>query len=505
MEPLETMVAVGLVDDTSVCIWIRVHRAGTITVSWSPENDEDKVAHKDVHIPYHNSADNTVSVALPEEGEQLLPLTRYTFSAVHQEDNRLLGEGAFETFPATAKDTPERFTIGLTSCHQPFTEDGAIQQDASEMLTAVKRCMMEHNTKFLLMGGDQMYADFPEPLSLFNKQFFNSVGPAGKERLRDCSTEEIRLLYQDRYRIFWNHPEWQKLQAEYPCLPILDDHDILDNWGSRPVYQCDDWQRVGLGARWAYYDYQHRRIGLYEKDGALASSFHYSFSYGNTATFVMDLRSERTAGEGGQLYSPEQQNDLESFLSENSAKKVLFIVLSVPIIHLPRWIAKFVAKLPHTGEDFSDRWSTGNHINDRDRLLKILHDHNNLYPQQKIILLSGDIHIGCVHVIKWHDGGPNMYQFISSPVTHRTPWYVQLGSKMLIKANRNVMTQGKRVEADVRLLESSAKNRQNPYGGRNLGMVEVYTPSPGADPEVRFLMIGREGEKPVCVYRSDPI
>ena len=35
----------------------------------------------------------------------------------------------------------------------------------------------------------------------------------------------------------------------------------------------------------------------------------------------------------------------------------LGIVLSVPVVHLPRWIARVAARLTTEGEDFSDRWS----------------------------------------------------------------------------------------------------------------------------------------------------
>jgi alkaline phosphatase D len=74
-------------------------------------------------------------------------------------------------------------------------------------------------------------------------------------------------------------------------------------------------------------------------------------------------------------------------------------VLSVPIIHLPKLAAKIAARVTPSGEDFSDRWSSGGHIRDRDRVLKILHEHQTQHPFQQVVLLSGDIHIGCVHKI----------------------------------------------------------------------------------------------------------
>ena len=503
------MVAIGMVSHDSANIWFRSHRPGPVTVRWWPKEATEQAAWTTIDIAEDNSADNTGLVTIPVDGERFTPMTRYRYALVHADDGKEMGNGGFETFPATEDDTPTRFSIAVASCHQPFLPDGTLRPDSSRMLTAVRRCMTERNTKFLLMVGDQMYADFPEPLSLFNRDYFATLKPYDKETLCDCTTSTVRRLYQDRYRIFWNQREWQRLQCEHPCLPILDDHDILDNWGSRPVYQNEKWQNVGLGARRAYFDYQGKRVQVREfLDDSLPDSFDYHFCYGNTATFVMDLRSNRTAGDNGQLYSPLQQQAFEDFLQASSNKKVLLVVLSVPVIHLPRFIAKMVAKLPHTGEDFSDRWSTGSHIDDRDRMLKILRVHSLRFPCQKIILLSGDIHIGCVHAISWKAGGPDIYQLTSSPITHKTPMLVQLGSNLLIKANRNVMTRRKQLEADVRLLGGTGGYRANPYGGRNIGMIEIHTPSPGAEPTITFLIYGQknnESDEPVCVYQSPPL
>jgi hypothetical protein len=43
-------------------------------------------------------------------------------------------------------------------------------------------------------------------------------------------------------------------------------------------------------------------------------------------------------------------------------------------------------------EDFSDRWSSGDHIRDRDWVLKTLLRHQNSHPRQRLVLLSADIH-----------------------------------------------------------------------------------------------------------------
>ena len=83
----------------------------------------------------------------------------------------------------------------------------------------------------------------------------------------------------------------------FPCYPIIDDHEIVDNWGTRPEHQQPEWQAIGEGARAAYMDYQGSRIMPLGRN--LADSLHYMVSYGNLSVFVMDLRSTRTAWEWG--------------------------------------------------------------------------------------------------------------------------------------------------------------------------------------------------------------
>ena len=129
--------------------------------------------------------------------------------------------------------------------------------------------------------------------------------------------------------------------------------NIIDNWGSSPAHQNPEWRSVGEGVLQASYDYQIARV-LASND-TRPDSLHYVVPYGHTATFVMDLRSNRKAGAGGQLFSDAQEADLRHFLHHHRDKQVLFFVASVSVVHLPRHLVRIVAKLPPSDEDFSDR------------------------------------------------------------------------------------------------------------------------------------------------------
>ena len=505
-EPLKDMVAVGAVGPDRARLWIRSDRSGTLLVRCWKKGEAERADKAAVEVREEDERDNTCSIDLPAPAGRerpLIPMSRYAYRVSHSSDGHVIGEGGFETAPADDHGTPPRFSIALMSCNQPFTATGGVEEKAVQMLRAARRCMEEHNTRLAFMVGDQMYSDYPKSLSLFDPDYFQLIAPPGRKSIQDCSPQEVRRIYQSRYRHFWNLSDLKAIQSEIPCYLILDDHEIVDNWGSAPEHKEPEWQSVGKGALMAYNDYQASRVlPIGDK---LPTDFHYSVTYGHTAVFVMDIRSDRRAGIGGQLYSDAQEGDLRQFLRENRTKEILLIVLSVPVVHMPQRLARFVARLPPTDEDFSDRWSTGAHAKDRDRFLKIIHDHQVLHREQRMILLSGDIHIGCVHEILWHDGAPVLYQVISSGITHSPGFLIQTGSALSIRLNRHIATMDGSLSAAVRLFRGTHGHKKNPFASLNLGIIEIETPSPEARPKIRFLLYGHKGERPFCAYRSPEV
>lgn len=501
-EVLEGMAGVGAVDAHSAVIWFRAPSPGPVRVRWWREGREDTV--REVTAAGGRETDCTGAVRVPRNGARLRPGCSYRFEVADGRGGTPLGGGRFETAPERPEDTPSRFSIGVMSCHQPFDPDGAVRSDAALMLLAARRALEAHEARFVLLVGDQMYSDFPENLSLFDPAYFPRVAPPGRESLLECTPEEVRRLYHPRYRHFWSLPQWQALQARFPCYPIIDDHDIVDNWGSVPAHEAPAWRSVGEGARLAYLDYQHRRVRPDASEG-LPEDFHYEIDYGHTATFVMDLRSSRTAGDDGRLYGDAQADALDRFLARQAEKKVLLLVLSVPLVHLPKRLARLGARLISGNEDFSDRWSSGGHLRDRDRLLHRLHRHQLAHPRQHLVLVSGDIHLSSVHALTWNHRGPTFHQLVSSAITHAPERLVQHLNGLLIRWNREVATRDGTLKVGARLLPGTPGHGRNPYDAVNVGLLEVETERPGADPTLRFLVYGhREGE-PVLAFRSEAI
>ena len=502
-ELLDDMVAVGRAEARAVRLWMRSSRPGRLAVSWWEERAGARVHVANVEV-VAGVRDQTACVTLPPDAVYgLEPLTRYRYRVTHTGSGHVLGEGSFETAPGDATDTPARFAFAVMSCHQPFDPSGRIRVDARQMLRAAYRCLQDHHVRYVLMLGDQIYADYPERASLFDAGHFATVAPPGRRSILECTTDEVRALYHQRYRRFWNVPELKAIQADFPCYMILDDHDVLDNWGTNPAHGHPPWKTVGEGALDACFDYQTSRV-LASCDRR-PEAFDYAFTYGHTSTFVMDLRSERRGGADGRLVSARQLERLEAFLHASSSCEVVFLALSVPMVHVPRRLARAGSRLPSWGEDFSDRWSSEAHVRDRDRVLSMLYAHQCRYPLQRLVLLSGDIHIGCAHRIRWQGSGLSLYQLVASPLTHATPRWVQLASKQLIRFKHRLATRDGQIRGQTELLPGVAGYTRNLYGGLNVGIVEVETPPSGAAPTLQFSLYGHRDDAPVCVYRSPSV
>ena len=505
-DELSDAVRVGGVAPDEARIWMRTSRPGQHRIVWWPFGENGREAHLDFVAPTDDASDNTHALTIPGPADKRLqPLMRYGFRVTS--GDHFVGEGSFQTAPASAADTPETFSFAIMSCNQPFDSHGRIRPDAREMLRATRRALDQHDCKFILFMGDQMYSDTPVKLSLFNPKHFALVAPAGRERILDCTTEEVRKLYQHRYRHFWNIPELHAIVAHYPCYTILDDHDIVDNWGSHPDHLLPEWQSLGAGARWAYYDYQTPHLSPRTEE--LPSSFQYELTYGHSSIFVMDLRSERwIAGDEGRLYSHEQGAALDRFLKQAGGQKAVFIVLSVPPVHLPRSIANTFARITRDGEDFSDRWSSLAHIDDLNRFMKRIRAHQREHPGQRIVFLSGDIHVGCAHELVWEDGEggeDRIFQLISSGLTNRVGKIIQMGARWLMRLNSHFDTLDGAMHADVRPLEGVNGREENPYAALNMGVVQVHSGGPDRPATLEYFLYGHDGDEPVCVFQTEKL
>lgn len=496
---LTNAVTVGNVDHRSARIWTRVPELGSAGLELVLLSRDGACEKASVVRRPDPRADHTVVFTYPDDfpgARDLRPVTRYQFR-VQTSDGVVIGEGRFETAPAGLEDTPERFCFGFGSCHQPFSPDGRVGDEALAMLEAAEKALVAHGAKFLLMLGDQVYADEPVVYSVHGEAHRSD---RLQSALLSASAEEIRRIYQRQYRRSWAVPGFMRLQSQWATHCTPDDHEVVDNWGSAREHATTAWQRVASGAFQACFDYQESRSW----PGGSTRPAHVGrwFGYGTIAVFLMDVRSERAAIPGQERVLSERQIEaLDAFLAANVHRHALFIATSVPFAHIPGWLNRVGEKLVEEGTDLYDRWSHPPFMVQRDRILATLAKHREAHPQQKVALLSGDIHAGWAATLRPRGGKP-LVQLTSSALTNHDASMAGVIARALLEITRPL-------EREVAgLLVAGLEGRPgstNPYGGLNLGLVEVA--KRGGDSRVGFKLIGQDREhpsQPRVVFESAP-
>ena len=505
---VRNMVAVGRTTSDTVRLWLRSEKPGEHDLEVWPESGPGRMSNARINVPAGNRSDNTLAFDYPAglaHQEPLRPFQAYGFRISRTADKEIVGQGRFETAPEDGMAGPEKFSLAVMSCHQPFNSDGRLSERSMRMLKITPRVMEENRVKFVLLCGDQLYSDVPDDFSLINPHYFSTKIMPDRNDILECTPEEVRRVYQDRYRIFWSMEEWQHLLANYPCYPILDDHEIRDDWGSNKEHSTAKYRNFFQGAKAAYFDYQGSLTLPLTREIPL--SFHYHFAYGSAAVFVMDIRTQRKADTRNRLYGPDQYRDFDRFLKTHRDKRVLLLVTSVPIVHLPSWLVDAGAALVGDKVDFPDHWTYKKNLPARDKILKRLHAHQKAHPRQRVVIISGDVHIGCVFAIQWKGPDPReprLFQFTASAVSNRLKKHEAFFSKIPPHLVTSLKTSRGGPAAEVGLLDplSDAADK-NPFGGLNLGLIEIS--EAGSHSTVNLKLIGypsKEQWRPKTMFES---
>ncbi len=476
---LERMVAVGAVEPTRARLWARAPSPGTEELVITPEDGRERRVR--VEIP-DGPGDHTAAFTYPDDFPGEAPLAPGT---THHFRVGALGAGGFVTPPPPGTSAPVRFA--LLSCHEPFDARGAVDLAARRMMRVLAAELRAPDVAFAVLAGDQVYADHPPRESLFEKEHFARVAPAGRASVLECTRAEVRALYQRRYRSFWGFPEWRQAQAQLATYPILDDHEIVDNWGSLVEHAHPRWANVRDGALDAFHDYQASRV--LRRRG---SSFDHGFTWGRVGVYVTDLRSQRRAMRGETLILGDGQHErLAAFLAGGAELDAIVVVISVPILHISEWAATAVGYLSHG--DAADRWTFAPTLGERDRLLRLLHAHGRAHPRQRIVMVGGDIHVGCAFRLEWRDGTPPVLQLTSSAVTNVIPGMIALPARNIPYTVRDVRGEG--VDARASLIPAVDGGNEQPFAGLNFGLVDLE-PDGAGGMTVRFRLITEDGCDP---------
>lgn len=491
------LAAMGSVGSRSARIWLRSPDVAPLRLRLRAEGFE---ARHELELPRNDAGDHTHSLRYPADVKGASPLSPNTAYELRLE----LSDGSeldleFETAPEAGR-VEEPFSIGVISCHQPFDPHGNLTSRATHFLDKLPEAFAEHRVKRVLLMGDQMYADCPEHRSLFEEAYFRELMPEGGGSVFDCTREEVRRLYQDRHRLFFSAPGFKRLQEKFPCYPILDDHEIRDNFGSSIEHRGSRFAAIRSGALDAYVDYQACRLEIPEVH--TQRGYHFEWDYGPIAGFVMDLRShKRNDGERIQFFDSRQVHQLRAFLERNRETPAVVLGLSVPLVHIPDWLVGAAALMMGEQSDAADRWSYAKAHGARDELFELLCEHQAAAPGQRLIIAGGDVHVGVAGLIQVDDeqseGGAELriYQLVSSAVSNlESPVKTWAASLLpLMKRGLSVASENSRYASRFDLLQGIGSAKKNPVPELNAGLIRVDPTDAGLEIRLQLLAPDSEG------------
>jgi len=348
-----------------------VVRVGTLTIDDPFPNDE-------------SVSDETLARRLPRPNEadwftDLLKLKAET------------SEARFETFPETIDDLS--FILG--SCRYPGIlwkvkeADqifGPIWQEAQGKGSAIVGDPTARGpTRFVLMVGDQIYAD------MLNRNI-------------PMARADTFAEFQERYVTAFGSRNMRALLRQIPNYMILDDHEIEDNWSQDRISDVASREVFNLAIS-AYLSYQWSH-----GPRTYGRRLFYQFECGGYPFFVLDTRTQRFKDEvpgsladnhllGRRslhpLVDPSQLDILLQWLKASDQKIPKFIVSASVFVPNPvsaREGRRGTDEQKAKWKEDSDSWPA--FPNTRKAILQFIVD-NDI---QNVIFLSGDIH--CSNVAK---------------------------------------------------------------------------------------------------------
>jgi hypothetical protein len=293
--------------------------------------------------------------------------------------------------------------------------------------------MVEHHNKqpfsLLLMGGDQLYAD----------EMWGSVPTlkawgklSRKQRIRRSATKTMRQqvdrFYDELYRNRWHDANMAMMFASVPSVMMWDDHDIFDGWGSYPpdLQQCDVFQSIFSIAKHYFELFQVRSIKNESLLNPAADHYAMGIPFRGYHILALDNRAERTLE---QVMSSQQWSDLIAHLKNQVNDGHLLLMSAVPVVYRDFSFTESVLDVTPWEEeltdDLKDHWRAKEHQGERARLImRLLENHERRQQNSacKTVILSGDVHIGCLGVINDRRGQPSrIHQVVSSGIVHPSP------------------------------------------------------------------------------------
>ncbi|KEA62160.1 hypothetical protein ADIMK_3821 [Marinobacterium lacunae] len=361
---------------------------------------------------------------IPKQGESIA----YCLSAAQTPLLDPFGNDEWAFYQPGREEKPK---LAYASCNG--FSDEALRTSTSSPYRLWREMAQAHAREpfaLLLMGGDQVYADsiWTRVKTLGGWQELDldtRIETQPDDLMRGQIAEFYARLYVER----WGQEPVAKMLASIPSVMMWDDHDIFDGWGSYPetLQNCPVFQAIYDGAARFFRLYQLRSATQNRSLLAPESGHHaFGFRFRRYHLLAMDNRAERSIR---QVMSAQQWNDLIAWLDRRDSDGDLLVMSAVPVVYRDFSVVEnFFDKTSNMEEltdDLKDHWRAKSHEGERARLIMRLLDNAQKRQGGRTLILSGDVHIGCLGVIRDKRSDNRVHQLVSSAIVHPTPSRVE--------------------------------------------------------------------------------
>ncbi len=366
---------------------------------------------------------------------------KYTIDLDGEISNDKNNRSSWNFFVPGSKQAPK---FAYTSCNGFSSE--SLKEKTSNPYFLWEEMAKQHNKapfSLLLMGGDQLYAD-----SIWGevKKLAEWSDLPRKEKVKRKASkvmdQQIESFYDQLYRKRWSKPAMSLLLASIPSVMMWDDHDIFDGWGSYPkdIQECDVYQCIFKHAKKYFELYQIRTIKNKSLINPASTHYAFSFPFRDYHILAIDNRAERTLD---RIMSDSQWDDISTTLNGVKNDSELLLLSAVPVVYRDFSFSEGVFEATPWEEeltdDLKDQWRAKEHQGERAKLIMNLLE-NAKRRKGCSIILSGDIHLGCLGVIN-DRRDPNkpikIHQIVSSGIVHPSPSMIAWHGIMAVTNDRD--------------------------------------------------------------------
>lgn len=340
------------------------------------------------------------------------------------------------TTPRAAPARAADLSILLWSCNEPF----AFEVNAQEPSVSADAALSLHTMAlrstgrlsipdfpatptFAIAMGDQVYVD-PEAgdlgadgatLAAFTGDKSDELNLVG---MNDATVRS--RFYETLYRASFLNPAMNEV-LKTPTIMSWDDHELRDGWGS----QGDERGATSSGGAWA--DWYQSASEAYAKwqlrRGPAAAEYpcgeHVArprtLSVAGVNTFVFDVRSCRGLEAASPVLGARQREAFAAWAGQTSCDRNLVVVTGTPLTVASGPTSAMVgAAVKELRDDRHDAWATEGNRVDRDFIFAQLAARGPRCPDERLLLISGDIHTSLLS--KFELGGKTGFEIVSSGV-----------------------------------------------------------------------------------------